>query len=453
MTDWLPLAPLDGTAARILDARVPACLVETAERLSPDNEGLVRLNLRLDGGRIAEVTQAPLAGDTPVLDMDGGQVWPGPVDMHTHLDKGHIWPRAANPDGTHATASRTVGRDRQANWGAEDVRRRFDFALRCAHAHGTVAVRTHLDSHEPAQLETSWAVFRDSRAAWTGRIELQAVLMLMLDAYARPGAEAAVRIAAESGGLLGGVVRIRTPLGLAGDEIDHCLDRLMALATAHGLDLDLHVDETLDPAAMGLRKVAEAALRNRFAGRIACGHCCNLSTQPDATVAESLRLCREAGIAIVTLPLVNLYLQDRDPARAPRQRGLAPVKEIAAAGVTVAAASDNTRDPFYAFGDLDLVEVWRELVRLAHLDMPYGDWARAVAATPAQLMGVAAGTIRPGAPADLLLFRARGMTEFLARPQADRVVLRGGRAIDTTLPDYRELDDLVAPRPAASSAA
>lgn len=451
MTDWPPLLPLDG-AARLLDARVPACLVETGERLAPDAEGLVRVNLRLDGGRIAEVTQAPIAGDTPAIDMDGGQVWPGPVDMHTHLDKGHIWPRAANPDGTHAAASRTVGRDRQAHWTAEDVRRRVDFALRCAHAHGTVAVRTHLDSHEPRQLETSWAVFRAERERWAGRIALQGVLMLMLDAYARPGAEAAVRVAAESDGLLGGVVKIRTPLGRAGDELDFCLDRLMALATAHGLDLDLHVDETLDPAAPGLRKVAEAALRNRFAGRIACGHCCNLSTQPESSVAETLRLCREAGIALVTLPLVNLYLQDRDPARAPRQRGLAPVREIAAAGVTVAAASDNTRDPFYAFGDLDLIEVWRELVRLAHLDMPYGDWARAITATPAQLTGLAAGTIRAGAPADLLLFRARGMTELLARPQADRVVLRAGRAIATTLPDFRELDDLVT-RPATASSA
>jgi cytosine deaminase len=28
----------------------------------------------------------------------------------------------------------------------------------------------------------------------------------------------------------------------------------------------------------------------------------------------------------------------------------------------------------------------------------------------------------------------------LCRPQADRVVLRSGRPIDTTLPDHRELD-------------
>jgi cytosine deaminase len=31
----------------------------------------------------------------------------------------------------------------------------------------------------------------------------------------------------------------------------------------------------------------------------------------------------------------------------------------------------------------------------------------------------------------------------MSRPQADRIVVRAGRAIDTTLPDYRELDDLM----------
>jgi cytosine deaminase len=54
------------------------------------------------------------------------------------------------------------------------------------------------------------------------------------------------------------------------------------------------------------------------------------------------------------------------------------------------------------------------------------------------------GVIRVGAPADLILFRARGWSELLSRPEAGRVVLRAGRPIDTTLPDHRELDDILA---------
>ena len=35
---------------------------------------------------------------------------------------------------------------------------------------------------------------------------------------------------------------------------------------------------------------------------------------------------------------------------------------------------------------------------------------------------------------------AQGYSELLSRPQANRTVPRNGKAIDTTPPDYRELD-------------
>jgi cytosine/creatinine deaminase len=54
--------------------------------------------------------------------MAGAMVFPCFVDMHTHLDKGHIWGRAPNPDGTFMGALTTVGADREANWSAGDVR-------------------------------------------------------------------------------------------------------------------------------------------------------------------------------------------------------------------------------------------------------------------------------------------------------------------------------------------
>jgi cytosine deaminase len=53
------------------------------------------------------------------------------------------------------------------------------------------------------------------------------------------------------------------------------------------------------------------------------------------------------------------------------------------------------------------------------------------------------GVIGRGRSADLIVLRARDYGEMLSRFQSERVVIRGGKAIDTTLPDYRELDDLV----------
>ena len=112
--------------------------------------------------------------------------------------------------------------------------------------------------------------------------------------------------------------------------------------------------------------------------------------------------------------------------------------------MSVAIASDNTRDPFYAYGDLDPVEVFREGVRILHLDHPLDEAARVVTRTPADILGRADhGRIAAGLPADLVLFSARRWSEFLSRPQADRIVLRNGKGIDRSLPDYRDLDPLM----------
>lgn len=39
-------------------------------------------------------------------------------------------------------------------------------------------------------------------------------------------------------------------------------------------------------------------------------------------------------------------------------------QELAAAGVPVALASDNTRDQFYAYGDLDMLELFSQASRV-----------------------------------------------------------------------------------------
>jgi cytosine/creatinine deaminase len=111
-------------------------------------------------------------------------------------------------------------------------------------------------------------------------------------------------------------------------------------------------------------------------------------------------------------------------------------------------ASDNTRDPFYAYGDLDMMEVWREGLRILHLDHPIEPWTAAVFCEPAAVLGLdGAGLLAVGGPADMILTKARSFTELFARPQADRTVLRDGRLLDASAPAYAELDDLEGLRP------
>jgi len=448
VTDWLDLPGGKSDDLRLADARVAASLLPdaVASTARRDRDGFCLVDIAVAGGAIRDVVPAGEGNmpAIPVTDLAGRHVWPGFVDLHTHLDKGHIWPRSPNPDGSHGSAARTVAEDRAASWSMDDIAARFDFALRCAWAHGTSAIRSHIDSYDMAEARRGWAVFDEQRASWSGRIAVQGVTMARVDQYVGEDAAELVALPARSGGCLGGI--LKTADGGEREDparIDACLDAMLGRASAEGLDVDLHVDECGDPGASGLRSVARAVLRNRFAGRINCGHCCALSVQSDEDLARTLSLAAEAGVSVTSLPMVNLYLQDRQPGRTPRWRGLAPVQELADAGVGVSAAGDNCRDPFFMFGDHDMLESWREFVRIAHLDLDPGKWAAAVTRTPARIMGLTdLGRIGPGTRADLIVFRARTVSELLARPQSDRVILRRGRQVVAPLPDHAELDGL-----------
>jgi cytosine/creatinine deaminase len=404
---------------------------------------LDRVDITIADGKVTAIDAAKSSASPNRIDLDGGIVLPAFVDLHTHLDKGHIWPRKQNPDGTWIGALMAVLDDRQRNWAAADVERRMDFSLRCAYAHGTAAIRTHLDM-APPQHEITWDVFEAVRERWAGRVELQAAGLMGPDTILDPTALKAVATRTKAaGGILGGSTAVHP-------ENRTIMRRLVDTAGELGLDIDLHTDESPDPAANALESLAEAVIEAGFTGRVVAGHCCSLAVQEADHAKRVIDKVAEAGVAVVSLPMCNMYLQDRhnsDGVRTPRWRGVTLVHELKAAGVQVAIASDNTRDPFYAYGDLDGFEVLREGARILHFDHPQDDawrWSRIVGADPAAIAGFAhTATIAVGAAADLVVFGARSWTELMARPQSDRTVLRQGAAIDTTLPDYRELDDLM----------
>lgn len=416
--DFLDLPPGPVTLKNLT---VPACFVA-------GSGDLTMRDLHIQDGKISD---QPGTG----VDMKGAMAFPAFVDMHTHLDKGHIWPRAANPDGSFDGALATVGADRQANWTAEDVATRMDFALRCAYAHGTRALRTHIDSIPP-QDDISWPVFKEMRARWQGRIDLQAACLVGCDAVGpeTPFAHTA-DLVAEAGGVLG-MVAYPVP------DIKERVAYFFQLAGERGLQADFHVDETLDPASETLRVIAKAVLETGFDAPVTVGHLCSLSAQDRDRAAETMDLVAEAGLNVVSLPMCNLYLQDRQDGT-PRMRGITLVHELKARGVNVSFASDNTRDPFYAYGDLDMIEVMREATRIGHLDHSTTDWSHAFVTNPAKACGFDLPGFDAGMPADLVICRARSWTELFARPQADRIVLREGRQIDRQLPDYAELDHLM----------
>jgi len=194
---------------------------------------------------------------------------------------------------------------------------------------------------------------------------------------------------------------------------------------------------------MALSLIARTAIRRSFPGTVVVGHCCSLAVQDEDQVDRTLDLVARAGLAVVTLPVLNLQLLDRHSGRTPRQRGMTLVHEMRARGIPVAIGGDNVRDPLHPYGDHDMLATYRDATRIGQLDAPVGTWPRSVTTVPRAIMDLPERLIGAGYPADFILFSARTYSELLARPQSDRVVVRNGEPSVARLPDFNELDEIM----------
>ncbi len=431
----LPFPVSNAVLSRELSSLAPGDnLVLANATLVIDGE-LSQSDIGISGGKFTFIGSTPATlTDWPRIDLANRLCLPSFVDPHTHLDKGHVIGRAGAGDGTLETAIDLISKDRAGNWSSEDVNARMAFGLACAYHYGTAALRTHIDS-QPDQLEISWGVFERLRNHWTDKLALYGSSLFSI-AFARDAAfiDTVARRVARAGGSLGAVT---FPL----PDLDALLDTMFRAADRHGLSLDFHADETSDTASDTLSRIAAACLRHGMKNNVVAGHCCSLALQDASERDRTLDLVAEAEIGLICLPACNLYLQDRRfDGTTPRWRGVTAFKEARARGINVALGSDNTRDPFHPFGDLDMLETLGLGVRALHLDSPVSAWVDAVTVKPASMLGIDAGKIAVGQRADFTIFEGRDFTEVLARREPDRIVMRDGRSMNAALPSYRELD-------------
>jgi cytosine/creatinine deaminase len=387
-----------------------------------------RADVLLAGGRIRSVTPAgrtpPPAPGAERRDLTGHLLLPAPAEPHCHFDKVLL--------GTPAHGTARGGLDSAvAAWYAArptvsraGLRERALRASALLLAGGATAVRTHADAGTAtgtALIETLTEV----RGLLAGHLDLQIAVFPDLPLRGLPGAanRALLRDALDAGADAVGGAPYRD------EHPEAVLDILMDTAAAYGKPLDLHTDETLDPRSDTLGALAERVLRTGFPHRVTAGHCVSLGTRPAAGAARTAALVARAGIAVVTCPQTNLYLQGRE-APPPVPRGLTAIGPLLAAGVTLAAGGDNARDPFNPLGRFDPMEAASLLVLAGHLT-PSAAY-HAVSAAARTAMGLPVPRIEAGGPAELLAVRADGLEAAMADAGADRLVIHRGRPVCRT---------------------
>ena len=425
-------------------ARVPLTLLAAPiAGARPDDEGCALIDIGIDNGRVvslvASVEGAPAAG---AVELGGRIVLPALVEPHAHLDKGQVFPRA-KPDGSLYGGHSGTIRDR-ARWSPRDVALRMEFGLKCAYAHGVSAIRSHIDSVSWELAERSFGVFFEMRESWRERVALQAVAITPMESYLNPLGEKLADLAARNGDVLGGVTDAWEE-GVPYERLDAALDVMFALAKERGLDVDLHVDQTENLAAFTIPNIARAKLRAKFEGRVTCDHCVNLVLQPDDVLFDTLKLAKDAELAFTSMPTPMMYLLDRRVGRTPKWRGVTAAQEILASGLLFAIGGDNCRDSWFPFGDHDMLDTFKQAVRVYQTDVDLAYFLKAATVAPADILGLPElGRIGVGLPAKLIALTAKSLNTLMCRDQADRIVIDRGVRVAEPLPLHEELAEALA---------
>jgi len=374
-----------------------------------------RHDITVEHGRIAAITPSQATG--------GGCVTPLLADVHVHLDKTFTIQRIAQNGDTKVEclfdAIDLMNTDRQ-NWNAEDIRTRATRGLEAAFAQGVGAIRSHVDWTSP-EVPTAWPVLNELRQEWKDRIDLQLAALVHGDLVLEAGSDIATHVKAD-GGVFGAFFYRNADLAAK-------IEEMFRLAVENDLDLDFHVDEGLDVEADGFSLIVDASARHHMAGRVLCGHACSLSLRTVDELTRILDAAAQAGVALVSLPTTNLYLQDRIGGKSPRLRGVAPLKEARLAGVETMLGSDNVRDPFYPYGDYDPLAILRLAAPVCHLEPE--EWLDSITTLPARLIrSERVQALSAGGAANFIWHDAEDLNDLISRPQALRRVWRDGIASD-----------------------
>ena len=407
---------------------------------------LVLRNANLLGGdrpvdvHVSGATVAAVGPDLSVpgveeLDLGGRLVTPPLVEPHIHLD-----------------AVLTVGQPRQNETGSlfegiavwaervktltpDDVAARAREVMTWQLAWGVQAVRSHVDVCDPELRALEGLV--QVRSEFAGLVDLQLVAFPQQGIYGFPDGDALMRRAMEGGcDVVGGIPHYE----LTREDGVASVKFVFDLAQEFDALIDVHCDETDDDHSRFVEVMAAETIKRGMSGRVTASHTTAMGSYNAAYAYRLVNNLRRAGLHFVTNPLDNSVLQGRFDV-GPIRRGQTRVKELIAAGLNVAVGHDSVMDPWYPLGVGDPMQ---SAFVMAH----YGQMSGAseleyllemVTTNPAKALGVDAGGVRAGGPADLVVFDAPTATDAVRRISPRFLVMRGGEVVARTQPAVTEV--------------
>ncbi|HEV2610458.1 MAG TPA: amidohydrolase family protein [Noviherbaspirillum sp.] len=391
-------------------------------------DGRTAIDIGIHNGRIAALQPALQASAADTIDAAGMLVSPPFVDAHFHMDStlSYGLPRV-NKSGTLLEGITLWGELKPLLMQEALVERALaycDWAV----AKGLLAIRSHVDVCDPRLLAVDALLHVRERVK--PYLDLQLVAFPQDGVLRSPGALDNLKRALDKGvDVVGGIPHFERTMADGAESVRI----LCELAAERGLRIDMHCDESDDPLSRHIETLAYHTQRLGMAGRVAGSHLTSMHSMDNYYVSKLLPLIREAGVAAIANPLINITLQGRHDTY-PKRRGMTRVPELLEAGVAVAFGHDCVLDPWYPMGSADMLEVAHMGMHVAQMTGQDGIRAcfDAVTVTPARILGLDGYGLDVGCKADLVVLQARDPVEAIRLRATRLLVLRGGRVIART---------------------
>ncbi len=381
-------------------------------------DGRTGMSIAVQGGKITEVTQGPIAGAQKLETVDAGGYLLSPhfVDPHFHMDAtlSYGLPRI-NESGTLLEGI--------ALWGelkpllkAEAIIERALTYCDWAVAKGLLAIRSHVDTSDPSLLAVD--ALLEVRKQVSPYIDLQLVAFPQDGVLRSQGGVENLKRALDKGvDVVGGIPHFERTMAEGAASVK----LLCEIAAERGLLTDMHCDESDDPLSRHIETLAFETQRLGLQGRVNGSHCTSMHSMDNYYVSKLLPLIAESGVSVIANPLINITLQGRHDSY-PKRRGMTRVPELMAAGVNVAFGHDCVMDPWYGMGSGDMLEVAHMGLHVAQMTSQKGIRAcfDAVTVNAAKVMHLDNYGIAPGCDASFVLLQARDAVEAI-RLRANRL--------------------------------
>ena len=393
-----------------------------------------RVDVFVNEGRIQAIVPAgSLAPRGTQLEAGGGFLSPTFADPHIHLDAALLAHRTPNESGTLKEGIANWARVRKGLQ-EDDLIDRASRAVQWCVAHGVTRVRSHVDTGSRMAIETMVA-FKEEVAHL---VDLQIVAFPQEGVFREPHQASELAWAAAAGVDCVGAI----PHHEAGQkEGDDSVILAFDLAEKHGLQVDLHCDESDDPLSQFLLTVCREKQRRSFGNHVVAGHCTAMHSYSEIDAQKAILAVVESGVQVLANPLDNVVLQGRGDTY-PKRRGITRIPELLAAGAHVGLGHDSIMDPWYPLGSGRILEAASMLVHVAQMTRPVQIRQVFDLLVGANHMGFGGPPqIAVGAKAEFLVHTVPGPEEAIRLQRPPRFVIRNGELVaETPRPQTRVLN-------------